>query len=459
MSDSETFMLFKTRRPFLSHSLLAFSAMAMIHVPAAHAQVRAGMFQPGSSWNVGATQLSTAGMKGVRAPCVLSNEYDNGYVVRFSGGNKNMLALAIDFRQDVFMQGRKYNAMLSIGDSYVKQVSATAFTASTLIFNLRPLDDFYSAVQRGKSMELSIDSNDMVFSLAGIAQTFPDLESCYAGQDAPVVAPMVDPQTRSAARSGQHMRPVKVPGVETAALPQSFDAIVQGADMQQSPAPLQQADMAEPVSASMNVAPPAPVAAQEIRPVSIPQRVSRTEEGMTAMPVSVPVPAASSAQWQARSGEDIRTVLSRWADTAGYDIDWQAAQSGKVVQDVSLNGSFEEAVAQLMAENAAVTGVAAHVEKDGATKTLSGGSSFSAQAGANARTVLSQWASREGVELVWNNAGNVALKKPVSAGSFEGAVEDLLDQYSDDSQRPVGSLNRDPDSGRRTLTIDMDRAG
>lgn len=418
------------------------------------------MFQPASSWNVGATQLSTAGMKGVRAPCVLSNEYDNGYVVRFSGGNKDMLALAIDFRQDVFMQGRKYNAMLSVGDSYVKQVSATAFTASTLIFNLRPLDDFYSAVQRGKSMELSIDSNDMTFSLAGIAQAFPELESCYAGQDAPVVAPMVDPQTRSAANGGRFMRPVKVPGVETAALPQSFDAIVQGADVQQSAVPLAQSDMAEPPSAPVNAAPVAPVAAaQEVRPVSIPQRVSRTEESVAAMPVSVSVPAASSAQWQARSGEDIRAVLSRWADIAGYDIDWQAAQSGKVVQDVSLNGSFEDAVAQLMAENAAVTGVAAHVEKDGATKMLSSAPGFSAQAGANVRAVLSQWASREGVQLVWNNAGNVTLKNAVSADSFEGAVRDLLDQYSDDSQRPVGSLNRDPDSGRRTLTIETERAG
>ena len=122
------------------HALLTLALCTMIP---ASAMADVPVFAPAAGWDVNAGQLSNVrGLKPMKLPCVISTEYDYGFVVRFSGGGSKMLALAIDFRQDVFKQGRQYDAMISIGGGYVKQVKASAFTPSTLIFNLRPLGDF-----------------------------------------------------------------------------------------------------------------------------------------------------------------------------------------------------------------------------------------------------------------------------------------------------------------------------
>ncbi len=49
---------------------------------------------------------------------------------------------------------------------------------------------------------------------------------------------------------------------------------------------------------------------------------------------------------------------------------------------------------------------------------------------------------------------SVPVKKPINvSGSYEEAVQTLLDQYMDDSRRPVGQLNIDPETGARTLLM------
>ena len=399
-------------------SILALSVL----IPAAAFAQKTPMFQPGQ-WEVGSTQLASArGLKTMKLPCIISTEYDNGYTVRFSGGGNQMLAMAIDFRQEVFKQGRKYNAMVSVGDNYVKQVSASAFTNSTLIFNLRPLGDFYAMAKAGKQMEISIDGNDMQFSLTSLAAAYQGLESCYNGGNAAPIQPMMN-------ASG--VPPVKVPGVEkivATPLPTSLDDIVQNS---------------EPATAApMKIAQPTPRAPDAVAPVQ--GRVSRSID---------------ASQWTARSGEDIKTVLSRWADRAGYDLDWQTAQSGKVAQDVSLNGSFEQAVSQLLAENSAATGISGRFDtQQGATKTV-GAAGWNAAPGASLQSVLDQWGAKAGVAIVWQTSMNAPVKTAINQnGNFETAVESLLDQYANDSARPVGRLNVDPQTGQKTLFMEMDRS-
>ena len=205
-------------------SILASAAVCVLIPTSANAQ-KIPVFHPGQ-WEVGSTQMASArGLKPIKLPCILSTEYDNGYNVRFSGGGGNLLAMAIDFRQEVFKQGRKYNAMVSIGDSYVKQVSATAFTPSTLIFNLRPLGDFYGTLQKGKQMEISVDDNSMKFNLNDLGASYEALEGCYNGGNAAPVQPIVNDASIDA-----KVAPAKVPAVEkiaAAPLPRSFDEIVQ----------------------------------------------------------------------------------------------------------------------------------------------------------------------------------------------------------------------------------------
>jgi len=458
-------------------SILASAAVCVLIPTSANAQ-KIPVFHPGQ-WEVGSTQMASArGLKPIKLPCILSTEYDNGYNVRFSGGGGNLLAMAIDFRQEVFKQGRKYNAMVSIGDSYVKQVSATAFTPSTLIFNLRPLGDFYGTLQKGKQMEISVDDNSMKFNLNDLGASYEALEGCYNDGNAAPVKPIVNDASIDA-----KVAPAKVPAVEkiaAAPLPRSFDEIVQNSQPANA-APMKIAEpkpapVAQPLAADIK-AMPAPQAPETITPM--PGRVSRNIDPVpaakpaniaaVAAPVSkAPAPVAAApvaqkvapTQWTARAGEDLKIVLSRWADRAGYDLDWQSAQDGKVAQDVSMNGSFEEAVSQLLAENSAATGISGRFDTaQGSVPVAGSAAAWSAKPGASLQSVLDQWASKAGVAVVWQSSINAPVKTAINDnGNFESAVGALLDQYSGDSTRPVGRLNVDPQTGQKTLYMETDRS-
>lgn len=539
---SKPAMMFKSLKAHASrHVLLTLAVAMMIPGSAAFAQTKAPVFTPAAGWQVNAGQLSQVrGLKQMKLPCVLSTEYDNGYVVRFSGGGNEMLALAIDFRQDVFKQGRQYDAMISLGGSYVKQVKASAFSQSTLIFNLRPLPDFYNAAQNGGEMEIEIDGNIMKFALGRIGAAYPQLEGCYKGEEAAPVKPITTQTASKAPVAAVESEAVDVAEVaapqpllpeDVAAkpLPRNFNDIVRNADAEnETPtqrmklssaqprperisAPKQPAQSAEsekpanvtPRANTVSRAEPAVPAAKPAAPamaaapVSItPEPAAPASESMAvaqvssktveAAPVAPPVKAVppvavqKPAHWEAKAGEDMKIVLSRWAERAGYDLEWQSDQNGKVAQDVKVSGSFEDAVGQLLAENSAATGIGAHVETtQGAKKDLGPKVSrvaaepapsappvkasipalheeWSAAPGSNIQTVLNQWSSKAGVAIVWQSYMNVSVKQPLNVtGTYEQAVHSLLDQYMNDSRRPIGQLNIDPETGARTLLMDI----
>lgn len=411
-------------------SYIRFTALAGAGVCAlfsqAHAQsAQIGSFQPAGMWQVGPAQLpSMRGLEGMSLPCVLSNEYDNGFIVRFSGGGQQLLAMAIDFRQNIFRPGRKYTAMLTLDGNYSKQVSGSAFAANTLIFNLRDLDGFYQKAASASQMELSIADNAMNFSLGRIGAAYQALEQCYGGgdvQDAPAMVQNT-PQQPAATRGGRGLATPHIPAPNVMPMPQSLDDIVQG-DAAANGAPM-------PITSRMAAG------------------------GSSAMP-----------QWNARSGEDMQVVLKRWADRAGYDLEWQTMQGGVVAQDIAMDGSFEQAVSQLLAMNGAGNGLASRIEPAFPSagmkaRTAGGANEWVATASSDFQTVVTQWAQKAGVRLVWNTPVNAPIKQPVNmGGSFEAALQALLAQYDNDSVRPVGQLNTDPESGARTLSIDVDRAG
>lgn len=461
-------MLVKNLKVQVSRSVL--TAIALCVMSSSAMALDPPLFFPAGAWTVGSTELANLrGLQSMKMPCVLSNEFDNGFVVRFSGGGGQMLAMAIDFRQDAFTQGRKYDAMISIGNTYVKQASAAAFTSNTLIFNLRSLDGFYSALRGGQEMEIEIDGNVMRFSLGPIGKSYGTFENCFAGKKLPPLKPMTGSlQTADtgdvpmppaivpdveAAPAPDLPQPVLPPAVASAPLPRSFDEIVENSGMPAAPpAPT-------PIVADIPPAPPLPHESGRV------SRAIPLGAGDVPPPAAAPRPIPTAqAAWSARAGEDIRAVLSRWAASAGYDLQWQADQrGGKVVQDIALNGTFEQAVSQLLAEDGAGLGMTGYVKSPQATRGLPSNtlaSGWTAPAGASIQTVLDQWATRAGVTVTWDSFMNVPLKAPVSSsGSFESAVEAVLDQYRDDPARPVGALNTDPQTGQRTLVMTMDRTG
>ena len=399
-------------------------------------------FMPSGSWNVEPTQVAGGGrIKGIKLPCMMANTYDNGYTLRLSGGGGSILAMAIDYKQNVFRQGRKYDAVVSLSNGYSNSVRATAFSESVLIFNVRSFTGFYPALFEAQGMVVDVEGNPFQFALGNLSEAMQRMEMCFGG-------PM--------------------------------PAMPQPVAMAPSPA----LPVGQPMGAAMGTMPEprAPELATDIPKIS---KAPAWNNQARDLPPQVPSPSLPAGQmvWTAQAGDDLRATLSRWANIAGVALDWQSTMGGRVVQDLRITGSFENAVQALMAQNAAVLGIEANMMgtpayNSGAPAGLSpmpvstmpppmplspppvsgGVGRWNAPAGSSLEVVLDTWSREAGVELIWQANQGFVIKTPVfSNASYEQALEELLGQYAIDSVRPAVQLNNDPVTGRRILLVQSTR--
>ena len=430
-------------------SLIVLStAGALAQVPSAGVP----RFLPVGTWSVEPTALTQVrGLSGIKLPCMAINSYDNGFIVRLSGGGQKLLAMAIDFRQSAFHQGRKYPARLIIDQHYSQPLTATAFSENVLIFNLRNLAGLYQALESASVMALDVDGNIMEFSIGGLNHVFAKLETCFGGTPSTIPAGMPLPVGMPPPVGG----PPPMPGL--------------------TPIPTGMGDVPEPPRPGDVPGGPHGSASPEWN-----QKVDFME---SAPPPLRAVP--SNMLWEAKAGDDLRMTLERWSSRAGVDVAWQSDRGGRVVNDIRVNGSFEDAVQSLMAQNATAMGIEANMvggrggisspppgipqpllptriggpamhPQDGLVGV--GSAKWHAPAGSSLQQVLNMWSARAGVGLIWQSNQPFTVKRAVNAnGSYESALQSLLNQYAADNIRPAAQLNNDPISGERVLFIQSSR--
>jgi len=394
-------------------------------------------FQVSAPWEITKTNLSQVrGLQDMALPCLMTAEFDNGFIMRVSGGGNQILSMAIDFRQGVFSKGKRYSALVTVGGQ-TRTIKARAFAPNILLFNVREWSGFYAAMQKGSAMILDVEGNKMRFDMGAMGSAMNNLERCF------------DPQT---VRDNGGVMPV--------ALPDAGNDIEWNDARQMSNGTIEREvlDWERPKSsAPVSLAPPkAPIAAG---PSSVPQL------------------------WSARAGEPLDAVLTRWGNQAGVDVSWQAGAPMMVQSDFEFNGGFTQAVQTLMAQNAALSGLKANLIEDGAMVNARADrisnqpqslvpeasnapapmqkpaeARWSAPAGSSLQGVLRYWAEREGVEFVWQSSQNWDLKRGVNASnSFEAAVQSALEQFSSDRTQPTARLNKDPKTGQRVLFVMSDK--
>jgi hypothetical protein len=403
--------------------------------------IGAPSFVQAGAWVVKPNQMSEVrGLDNVDLPCMMVTSFDNGYSLRFSGSKGKILAMAVDFRQEIFVRGRKYSGVLALDDGVMRNVSATAFTNSTLIFNMREVQGFYGAVSASTGMLLNVENNPMIFRLSGMVDAMQKLEACYIGKPFSNV--------RSVSASG-------------GALPVP-------------PQPLHGQSVNNNKSWTDKVEP-------------VPARIARDHQKTQRKAGQV---------WQAQAGNSVRSTLQSWADRAGVDVDWNATGDLDIIHDITVHGSFEDAVQALMAQNAAALGIDANMvgktghmrptalhraySQQGASASRAAlsssmtsvassrpssqttnyvtGGRWSAETGASLQSVLQNWSKKAGVELMWESGQGFAVRSPISTNaSYEDALRVLLEQYSDQRVRPQAQLNNDPNTGRRVLFIQASR--
>jgi len=394
-------------------------------------------FSPTGAWQVQSTGLrDTRGLSDVQFPCVMSNKYDNGFLVRFSGGKDRLITMAVDFRQGIFNTGHKYEAAINVGQDYSQPVTGSAFSDSVLIFNLRSLEGLYQALDTGSYMGLSIGQNAMRFNIANISAGLRQLSSCSESGQVAVVA-------------------------ESAQADEAEEVYIR---RQHKPAR----------KSSASEVPASKALAASEREFQAPARRSKAVEleEQTVLDQEV---------WVAGRGEDVQTVIDRWSRKAGVNFDWQASGTDTVMHDIRHRGSFDEAVQRLLAQNRAASGLkgemassagapsrpipitpapATPMAKSQERSFMASGPSavrWSAPRGSYLEGVLKAWSKRAGVELVWRTDRGFVLGQSVNYdSSYEEAVQEILSMFDKEVLRPVGQLNTDPVTGRRTLLIYAD---
>ncbi len=546
----------------MKHSFYGYLiGTALLALPMAAAAQTVAELKPTGQWLVnsaGLQGLASAG-EGVKAPCIMANQFNNGFILRLSGGGEQLLSLSLDFRQNAFTQGEVYPAVVSVDGGSSYSLMATAFSPGILIIGAAEAPGLYQAVQSGRSLALNVVGNTIIFSLENVRDGLQRLESCYSPpsmhshQDTTKIAtaapiPTVPdtevyvkresypefkqptaqdllkaetapPETKTAKAAAPAMpsadtmasmpplteaemaelnltpddlAPAGAPGMKLAqAKPASVpvpDAVPKVEAQPISPPPVNPVAQVEPAAITppvpLAVTPPVPAAVsapqpaavvspqpKEVAAVSPPPGKAIDAPRLSEMPAT-PKPAAG--QWEAKAGEDIRVVLARWSERAGADLVWEADGGGKIARDMNVNGSFEDAVAQVMADNAAAMGIRGQFAQGDSLRPVSpqqtatraptpitgpNGGSWSANKGDDLKTVLQVWAAQNDVDLKWQADERFALAQPIEEqGDFASAIEAALVQFDEQAVRPVGQLNRDPATGKMSLTIQTDRA-
>ena len=512
--------------------LLIFSTITASSAQTQRARIP--QFTPTGAWEIVPTQMATIrGLEALKLPCVMKANYDNGFIVRFAGGGKRILSMAVDFRQPIFNEGQDYKAQLHFDGTASRGANAKAFSGSVLLFDLKSIGNIYPQLTKTKTLRVQVEGNAMVFNLGDIKTALGRLDNCFTGTTGltsgiPPKFGLPDKMLRNGIPSSQATP--EIFSDTNLSRPRLSRPVIGEAVIDNSPrvaASEITKSMREPRVGVSGAGAQSPVMARSVTPAPIatpPVRVRRLDVPDVTQPLPKPVmsrPSAlgggrvsraipdgggvlerlpvtptvtaqtlpesstmpidamtadkaptklwSNTAWTANAGEDMRAVLERWGSRAGVDIQWDASNNGRVASDVNVTGTFEQAVQTLMAQNATALGLESDMRKASQTMPVSthsnsgggewqgslGGSKWVAARGASLRETLQRWSVTDGTAFLWKAGREYKVKETVqNNGDYTEALQQLLNQYANDTIRPAAEFNVDPNTGNKLLTVE-----
>jgi hypothetical protein len=375
----------------------------MCAAPLAQAQDEARVFAPTSAWLVGPASLAAnIGNISSKIPCVVANQFSNGFVMRFSGGGGKLMALAIDFRQKAFTPPHRYDVEFSVPGQFFQIVNAAAYDEGTLIFNLQKLPDFYSAIKKAETVVVKVGGRSVTFALIGLDDGFERMETCYnpsihgPAPLAPPIGPQPTPET------------VKMP---TAKRESAKEKSIQN-----------------------------PLIAQDA--------------GLTPMPDDqVPSPAGAALPPDTDEAAMALMEKARQAEAAARDLAGRSPQKKQPAPPAGTAMAADWSSGKQMRSPADI------IVNNGDGGQQSSEMHWRALKGANLRQVLDAWTRNTGVQFIWSADQDFAVQRSLSfQGTFDAAVKALLAEYDGQSSRPKGRIYQQPGTGKPVLVIELETA-
>lgn len=333
-----------------SHLRVGFAALILgglffagLVAGAAEARASSSVFVPTSAWLVGPASLAVPAGGG-KLPCVMVNQFDNGFTLRVSGGGQKIFALAVDVRQPAFTPGRSYPVALRIGKNYAAKFDGVAYNAATLIVNTQEDRKIYDAIGGNHTLAVDIAGQTFDFAILGMPDGLARMEACY------------NPGANPGARAGSPDRrmPPPAPSLPAPSYMEddhgdTFDAPLPGGfpDMKSVQNALPQ-DI-EPAAGGGTIRDGGKAMVTNWSPVAAKAAAGAGQRDIIEPSTVTPAAGADvEKRWRALKGANLRDVLEIWSKNAGTDLVWMPEGDFAVKESVVRQGALEAAVLELL---------------------------------------------------------------------------------------------------------------
>lgn len=421
---------------------------------AAHAEAGA---VPSSAWLVGPASMSAAGAGGVAGiPCIVTNQFNNGYSFRFSGGGDRLLAVAIDIGQPTLTKGQDYDVEIDVPGEFFQLVSASAHDDRTLLISLKNMPDVYAALKKARNVAIRVqDGPSAEFVMVGLSEGFKRMESCYnGGGDG---APSAPSQREAKAPLPAGVFEIKSTSGDKIVMP---DAPIPAMD---APAPA-----LPPVTAGAAVPPMAPTGEMG----ALTPMPGEQGGGVSGDVVSIEKLLDRAADDNARAYAEAAGILAkakqgentgRALAAKGIEPTPAAPAVEEKVKEVSsghaLAGSWADPTVKRANPSDIVRGDVAARTASGASSNTAPGQRWAAVKGQDLRSTIESWGAQQGLQVIWMADSPYTVQRSVSfQGPLTGALSRLLEQFSNETERPVGRIYNDPTLNGQVLVVESDRA-
>lgn len=363
--------------------------------------------------------------------CVMRASYDNDLEVTFKGKNGQLSAVRLYDLNGA--QGSEVNGFISLGlanNSYglqsrsvQGQIDASLLTVPAVAEKIMDLGQY----------RLRVGAQDYKFDVGGFAYAYHDLLKCTGYENVKTLKVVNEAAGRSRRITN---KTVMVPSLPT----EPVDLIVE----------------------------------QDL--IAVDTRVSDVNQAVKLDVIDEDLLTHMDA-WSANKGDTLSTVLKDWALKAGVKPEIDLSNEVILEKDIRVFGALDIAVGQLLKEAYGKSSPLAVLKgQDGALTKISElaiqptvlaakpqnllpTGNWRVLQGMDLKKILKRWSIREGVDFVWDADQTFLLKKttkPIT--DYNSAVAMLLEQYKDQDVKPIGALNVDPNTGKKTLIISVSGA-
>ncbi len=304
-------------------------------------------YTPTSAWLVGpASLVETEGYSG-QMPCVVANQFGNGFVLRLSGGGGQLLAMAIDFRQKAFKPHQKYEVEFSVPGAFFQSFVGAAYDESTLLFGLNKFPEFYKALQGAETLVISVNGASVGLNLVGLEDGFRRMDACYGpGKKTEQITQNQPDEEKSSPEKSSTKNPLITPKEALTPLPED------ASDESETDTLAAKAKEVEEAARQLAESRPEKSAPEGQAMASrwTEPKVVRPNPSDVIVQKSAPAPANTSRTmlWRALKGANLQDVLGLWTEGVDVRLMWLADANFPVMRSMSFEGNFENALQMLL---------------------------------------------------------------------------------------------------------------